>query len=179
MVTFSSFCRFVGSRGSRSLLMVAAAALTAGHAWSACAVSSPGVSFGSYQPLTFPGKLTSADVLSTGTVSITCSVIVSLSSYTVALGASSAGTGDRISIRYLSNSNGGADMAFNLYTDANRSIVWGNGTTGSVITGSLPIITVGSQTQTFTVYGKIPAGQNTLKSGSFSGAMTVTLTYNP
>jgi spore coat protein U-like protein len=105
--------------------------------------------------------------------------MLSLGSYTLALGASADGTGDRISTRYLANSNGGANMAFNIYTDATRSIVWGNGSTGAVVSGSLPIVTFGSSTDNVTVYGKIPAGQNTLKAGIFTGSVTVTLTYNP
>lgn len=137
------------------------------------------MSFGAYQPFTFPGKLTSADVLSSGNIAITCSAVLTLGSYTLALGPSTAGSGDRISTRYMANSNGGENMMFNLYTDSNRSIVWGNGSIGSLISGSLPIITVGSQTQNVPVYGKIPAGQNTLKAGSYSGSLTMTLTYNP
>lgn len=163
-----------------STVVIACAGLfTAGQAGAVCTVSSSGVSFGAYQPLTFPGKLTSTDALSTGTVSINCSAVVTVGSYTLALGPSVAGTGDRISTRFLANSNGGADMAFNLYTDANRSVVWGNGTTGSVFSGILPIIGAISQIQNVTVYGKIPANQNTLRAGSFSGSMTMTLTYNP
>ena len=104
-------------------------------------------------------------------------------SYTLALGASAnsagAGASDGISTRYLANSNGGANMAFNVYTDARRSIVWGNGNIGALVSGSLPIVTLGSYTDNVTVYGKIPAGQNTLNAGIFSGSVTVTLTYNP
>lgn len=158
---------------------MAMALLTAGQAWAGCNVSSSGLSFGPYQPLTFPGHFTSVDAVSTGTVSITCSNMVALASYTLALGASADGAGDRISTRYLANSSGGPNMAFNIYTDATRSVVWGNGSTGAVISGSLPLITLGSQTQNVTVYGKIPAGQNTLKAGTYSGPLTITLTYNP
>ena len=153
--------------------------LTVGPAWAVCSVSSTGMSFGAYQPLLFSGKLTSADVLSTGTIAITCSAVLTLGSYTLALGPNTVGMGDGISTRYMANSSGGANMMFNIYTDSNRSLVWGNGNLGSLISGSLPIITIGSQTQNVTVYGKIPAGQNNLKAGSYSGSMRMTLTYNP
>lgn len=160
-------------------LSLMTALLMAAQAWAGCRVSSSGLSFGPYQPLTFAGQLMSVDVLSTGTISISCSNMLSLGSYTLALGPSAEGAGDRISTRYLANSNGGANMAFNLYTDSRRSIVWGNGSTGALVSGSLPIVTLGSYTDNLTVYGKVPAGQNTLKAGNFSGLVTMTLTYNP
>lgn len=160
-------------------LSLAMALLTAGPAWAGCSVSSSGLSFGLYQPMTFAGQLTSADVLSTGTISISCNSLPSPGSYTLALGASADGAGDGISTRYLANSNGGSNMAFNIYTDARRSIVWGNGSIGALVSGSLPIVTLGGYTDNVTVYGKITAGQNTLKAGSFSGSVTMTLTYIP
>lgn len=66
-------------------------------------------------------------------------------------------------------------MMFNVYRDLNHNYVWGN-SIGSLISGSIP---AGDSNQTLTVYGKIPAGQNTLKAGSYSGSMTIILTYNP
>lgn len=171
----------IGAQNAWARLSLATALLTACPAWAGCSVSSSGLSFGLYQPMTFAGQLTSADVLSTGTISISCNNMPSPGSYTLALGASanSAGASDGISTRYLANSNAGANMAFNVYTDARRSIVWGNGSIGALVSGSLPIVTLGSYTDNVTVYGKIPAGQNTLNAGIFSGSVTVTLTYNP
>lgn len=86
------------------------------------------------------------------------------------------GAGDRISTRYLANYSGGDDMEFNIYTNATYSIIWGDGTRGSVIGGGIP---AGDSTQILTVYGRIPAGQYMLRTGTFSGVLTVTLTYNP
>ena len=173
----------IGAQNAWPRLSLAMALFTACPAWAGCSVSSSGLSFGLYQPMTFAGQLTSADVLSTGTISISCNNMPSPGSYTLALGASAnsagAGASDGISTRYLANSNGGANMVFNVYTDARRSIVWGNGNIGALVSGSLPIVTLGSYTDNVTVYGKIPAGQNTLNAGIFSGSVTVTLTYNP
>ena len=141
-----------------------------------CTVSSSGLAFGAYQPLTFAGKLTSAAVTSNASISVVCTGIVSGGAYTIALGPSTVGSGDRISTRYLGNSNGGDDMSFNIYTNASYSTFWGNGTTGGLVGGTIP---TGDSNQSQPVYGKIPAGQNTLRAGSFSGSMTMTLTYNP
>jgi spore coat protein U-like protein len=167
------------AQNARARLSLTLALLTACPAWASCSASSSGLSFGPYQPLTMAGQFTSADVLSTGTISISCNSMPSPRNYTLALGASAVGGGDGISTRYMANSNGGPNMAFNIYTDASRSIVWGNGSNGALVSGSLPNVSVGSYTESVTVYGKIPAGQNTLKAGLFSGLVTVTLTYNP
>jgi spore coat protein U-like protein len=149
----------------------------AGPAWAAgCSVSSAGLAFGLYQPLSFPGKLTSADSISNAGISVVCTGIVGGGLYTLALGPSIAGPGDRVSTRYLVNSNGGDDMRFNVYTDAAYSVVWGDGAMGSLISGG---IASGDSNRSITVYGRVPAGQNTLKAGSFAGSLTITLTYNP
>lgn len=151
----------------------AASAVQAGS----CTVSSGGLAFGAYQPLTFAGKLSSVDKTSTATVSVVCAGIVTGGSYTIGLGASSYGAGDRISTRYLSNTpNGGDYMAFNVFTDASYITVWGNASIGALLNGSIPN---GGSNSSHTVYGKIAAGQNTLKAGSFSDSIIMTLTYNP
>lgn len=150
---------------------------TAGPAQAgSCTVSSTGLAFGAYQPLTFAGKLTSLAVTSNASISVVCTGITSSGSYSIALGPSTTGGGDRISTRYLSNSNGGDNMVFNIYTNASYSTFWGNGTTGGLVGGSIP---AGDSNQSQPVYGRIPAGQNTLKAGSFSDSLTMTLTYNP
>ena len=63
-----------------------------------------------------------------------------------------------------------------LFVDSGYTTVWGNGIIGSVFSGSIP---VGDSSRTHTAYGKVPAGQNTLKAGSFSDWLTMTITYNP
>ena len=144
-----------------------------------CSVNSTGMSFGAYQPITFPGKLTSADKTSTATVTVSCSGLLSFGAYTISLGPAHYGGGDGISARYLGNTtNGGAFMAYNIFTSATYGTVWGNGSTGGIISGSAPLI-LGTSTNNHTVYGKIPAGQTTLKAGSFSDSLTMTISYNP
>ncbi|MDB5886086.1 MAG: Spore coat domain protein [Polaromonas sp.] len=146
-------------------------ALAAGQAHAACTVGSSGLAFGPYQPLTFAGKRNSADVTSTASVSVNCDLVNGLLGYTLKLGPSPAG--NSISPRYMGNPSGGANMVFNVYTNATYSTIWGDGSTGSIISrGAL------NGNSVLTVYGKIPAGQNTLRAGSFSSALTVTLTFN-
>lgn len=154
------------------MLAAAGAARAAG-----CSVSTAGLAFGPYQPLSFAGKLSSAAVASDAAVNIACTGIASGGAYTIALGPSLAGGGDRIGTRYLSNPAGGPDMAFNVYLDPAWSTVWGDGVSaGAVLNGVIP---PGDSNRAHTVYGRIPGGQNTLKAGAFSGALTITLSYTP
>ncbi len=140
-----------------------------------CVVSSSGMAFGSYQPLTFAGKVTSANVTSSAAVSVVCTGIVTSGSYSIALGPSTSGSSTNP--RYLTNSvNGGANMVFNIYTEASYTSIWGDGISGSLVGGNIPSA---DSNQSHTVYGKIPAGQSTLKAGSFSDSLTITLTYSP
>jgi spore coat protein U-like protein len=156
-------------RTAAVLLLTLAAAMPSR---AGCTVSSTGMAFGAYQPLTFAGKLTSAAVTSTATVSVNCDLVNGLLGYTLKLGPSTAGSS--ISPRYLANATqGGDNMVFNIYTEPTHSTVWGDGVTGSLITHG-PL----SGTFDHTVYGRIPSGQNTLKAGTFSGTMTITVTYN-
>jgi spore coat protein U-like protein len=162
----------------RSTLALALGATAGGAlAAGACSVSSSGLAFGTYQPLTLAGKLSSMDKTSTATVSLVCTAIDTGGGYTIALAASTYGPGNRVSNRYLNNSSKGGDyMVFNVYFDASYSTVLGNGTTGSLLSGSIP---AGNSNQSQTVYGKVPAGQSTLQAGGFSDSLTMTITYNP
>lgn len=142
----------------------------------ACSISSTGLAFGSYQPLTFAGKLLSTDKTSLTTISVVCTAIAVGGAYTISLGPGNYGT---ITNRYMNNTtNGGANMAFNVYTEGAYTVVWGVGGAGagSTLNGSIP---TGNSNLSHTVYGKVPGGQNTLKAGSYSDSMVMTITYVP
>lgn len=153
---------------SALLLLLASAA----QAHAACAVTTSGLAFGPYQPLSFAGKLVSADVTSTATISVTCDLVNGSLGYTLKLGPSPVG--NSIQPRFMGNlAGGGNPMEFNVYTDPTHSTVWGNGFTGSLITHG-PL----NGKFNHTVYGKVPARQNTLRAGSFSSSLTITVTYD-
>lgn len=152
-----------------ALVLVLAASAQA-HA--GCTVSSSQLVFGVYQPLSFAGRFGSVAVTSMATVSVTCDRESGLAGHTLTLGPSPVG--GHIGMRYLAHSGGGNPMLFNVYTDPTHLTVWGDGSSGATLRhGALD-----GHVQ-HTVYGKIPAGQNTLQAGSFSGLLTMTLTYNP
>jgi spore coat protein U-like protein len=60
----------------------------------------------------------------------------------------------------------------NLYLDAARPLVWGDGTSP---TRNVTATVVGNITFTGTVYGRIPAGQN-FSAGAYTDTITVTVT---
>jgi spore coat protein U-like protein len=130
-------------------------ALGVAQSWAACTVSATGVAFGAYDPFS------SASLDSTGNVAVTCNPSTP---YTIALSPGNAAQSDR---RMLSGAN---ILAYNLFTDATRTAVWGDGTgatltvSGSGIAGGHPI------------YGRIPARQN-VAVGIYSDAITVTVTF--
>jgi spore coat protein U-like protein len=164
---------FARATGALLLLLAAAGQADAGG----CSVSSSGLAFGPYQPLTFPGRLNSAAVTSDASVTVVCTGIVTGGAYTIALGPGLAGDGDRISTRYLANGAGGPEMAFNVYREPNYSTIWGDGiTAGNVLSGTIP---QGDSNQSYTVYGRVPEGQSTLRAGNFSVTLTMTVSYSP
>jgi spore coat protein U-like protein len=148
--------------------------MMADQALSACGIATAPVnlSFGAYTPITFPGKVASANADSTGSVSISCSGLAQAVSYALKL---SAGRGN-ILARSMGGTGGGADMTYNLYTNASRTTVWGDGASGASFAGSIAP-TDGPVTHTF--YGRVPAGQSALRAGTFTDQLVITLEYSP
>jgi spore coat protein U-like protein len=149
--------RVQGARRSRQTvalrgIFAATLAITAQQAWSAqCSLSTQGVNFGSYDVF----SNTSLD--STGNIAVTCDVDAA---YSISL---SPGGGT-----YASRSmvNGPHLLNYNLYTDATRAAIWGDGTGGTgIVSGS-------GTTANHTVYGRISARQNAY-TGSYSDSITV------
>ncbi|WP_165838763.1 Csu type fimbrial protein [Roseicella frigidaeris] len=141
----------------------AAAATTATMAVSAtvlstCLVVALPMVFGNYAPTAASDA--QADLTVTCTPGTT---------YTLSLdkGLGSGATLAQRAMSFLTNS-----LTYSLYTTAARSVVWGDGTGGTAtVTGTGTILP-----QLITVYGRIPASQNTAP-GIYTDVVTVTLTY--
>lgn len=131
------------------------ALLFAPFASATCSLNVQGVNFGGYD------HMSSQNLDSTGHVMVTCDVS---SSFSVSL-STGAGT-------YASRTmqNGTHQLSYNLYSDPAHTMVWGDGTAGSVVVS-------GSGTSVDEViYGSAPAGQNPYI-GAYSDAITVMLTF--
>jgi spore coat protein U-like protein len=72
----------------------------------------------------------------------------------------------------------GETLSYNLYRDAARSVVWGDGTSGTTFpTGQFvfnPPSFGNNQQAQFTVYGRIPANQN-VAAGNYQTASPITV----
>jgi len=126
-----------------------------------CDVSAVGVNFGVYNPLSVTATT------ATGTVSLSCTLGL-FSSWTVGLSAGSSGS---FAQRVL---GGAGSLAYNLYTSAAYSSVWGDGSGGTgVMSGTQ---TLGTTNVSYTVYGRIPARQD-VAAGAYVDTITVTVSY--
>ncbi|HXE80604.1 MAG TPA: spore coat U domain-containing protein [Vicinamibacterales bacterium] len=136
--------------------------LSAARLEAACTVSATGVSFGSYDIL----SPTPDD--STGSIVILCSP--GDKNIQVSLSTGSSGT---YTARTLVN---GSDvLLYNLYSDAARTVVWGDGTGGTSVL-LIPNWTGGRKPKTYVIYGRMPAQQNAA-AGTYADSIVVTVDF--
>lgn len=150
--------RPVSARGSiRAWLLCGLLAVMAAPALAVtCSVSTAGLAFGSYDPFGV------APLDSAGNIAVSCDAVTP---YTISL---STGAGTYANRRM---SSAGNVLNYNLYTDLNRITVWGDGSAGtSTVAGN-------ASSANHTVYGRIPAGQNTARVGSYADSVTITLSF--
>jgi spore coat protein U-like protein len=141
-----------------ALVAAAAAALAACAAPAAaanCDVSPQGVSFGAYD------SLASAPLDGVGNIAVNCNKIVS---FTISL---STGGGSYVERRM---SGASAQLGYNLYRDASRLIVWGDGSAGSTTVSATP------DNGNIPIYGRVRPLQS-VPLGSYADTIVVTLTY--
>ena len=122
----------------------------------ACTLAVGGLSFGSYD------VFNSSHTDSAGTIDISCDISTP---YTLTLSPGSGNYSQRTMV------NGNHTLNYNVYSDAARSQVWGDGTGGTVsISGNA------DTSANHTVYGRIQAQQN-VRAGSYMDSVIVTLEY--
>ncbi len=133
-----------------------------------CTVSGSPVTFGVYNPMA------AGDIDVASDISVTCNsfVIGLLISYDVYLGPGVYGA-----VLDRKMSNGSSLLAYNLYTNSGRTTVWGDGAGGtSMISKSYLLGLGGGRTDTFTAYGRLPAGQN-VSAGAYSDTIVATVVF--
>jgi spore coat protein U-like protein len=156
------------------IVITALSATTLDAAGVTCTPSTPGLAFGSYD--VFAAAATNGN----GTLTITCSLDPSdqgaqkITPYSFSLSTGSSGSFVQRTMKSGSNA-----LGYNLYTSNTYSVVWGDGT-GSTSTMSGSLILNGGHptvTNTFTVYGRIPALQDTAVAADYRDNVTMTVTY--
>lgn len=128
------------------------------------------VNFGTYNPL--PGS--AADT--TGHFTVTCDLTLGLlGTYTVEL---SKGGSNSYAPRQMKSSSNDT-LNYNLYIDAARTAVWGDGTGGTSIVSDPSLLTLlGHVVREYDVYGRILGNQQSTPPGTYNDTITVTVTYN-
>jgi spore coat protein U-like protein len=138
-------------------------------AWS-CSISVTPLSFGTYDVF----SATPDD--STATLSVTCTqVSAPVGNLPVTASLSQGSSGSYATRRMTSGVN---LLSYNMYANATRTTIFGDGTAGtSTISGTFPFTAVGQNvTGTGTIYGRIPAGQD-VAVGSYSDSIVATVTW--
>lgn len=106
----------------------------------------------------------------TGTITVRCTKDTP---FTIALNVGTGG--GSFATRTLAS--GGDTLNFNLYREAGRTTIWGDGTGGSNTVAGTGLGLGVPQAVSNTVYSRIPNSQTTVPPGSYSSTIQVTITY--
>jgi spore coat protein U-like protein len=159
-------CKYGLNRFRRQLgaLLLSCASFSA-HA--ACTVTSSGLAFGTYN------YIVAAPTDITANIQVSCFFLVSLNlSYDILL---SQGASASYVTRKMNSA--ASELQYNLYTSAAHSTVWGDGNGGSAkVTDGYLLTLLSTVVRNYTVYGRIPAGQN-VAAGVYNDVITVTVNY--
>lgn len=128
----------------------------------ACTISTLPITFGNYD------VFATVDLDSTSTLTVSCDQRVRVE---VAIGTSSHSGG--FEPRQMKHTTGSDLLDYNLYTRANRNRIWGD---GSGNTRTLSRRVRNNRPRDFTVYGRIPAGQD-ISVGQYNDTLVVTINY--
>jgi len=131
-----------------------------------CTLAIANFAFGAYSPANY------TPLEATGNVAVSCDGIAGQGiSYTLAINAGSSGSFVSRKMIY-----GPYALNYNLYLNAARTTIWGDGNvgTGIVVDGYASI--AGVNVRNYTVYGRIPVNQ-AVPPGAYNDSLLVTLTY--
>jgi spore coat protein U-like protein len=149
----------------RRLLIVltagAAGLLAAPAAEAACTISTTAVTFGTYN--VFQGAPTDA----AGQVTFRCTTF----EFAIRIDLDRGGASS-FNPRQMRQSS--ETLSYNLYRDASRSTIWGDGTGGTQ--SHVQFFIFGNQNVNVPVYGRIPAGQD-VSAGLYTNTVTATISF--
>jgi spore coat protein U-like protein len=148
-------------------LLWAAALSTAPAGAAECSVQASAVDFGVYDSF----APTPAD--SVGTVAVSCSGFAGETiAYRIRIGTGGSGV---FSPRAMSDATTWR-LLYNLYVNAARTLVWGDGTGASRIVSDAYVLPSRGIARTYPVYGRMPGRQH-VAPGSYTDTLVVTLDY--
>lgn len=144
-------------------LLLVGALVSAAHASECAFAGVVGVNFGGYD------VFSPAPLDSTGSITVRCTGVGPGDTVLVSL---SRGASASFFPRLLPNAR--TPLAYNLYLDAARLVVWGDGSGGSTPYG--PVQPVDGSDLVLPIYGRVPAQQNVV-AGSYSDTLVVTIQF--
>jgi spore coat protein U-like protein len=127
-----------------------------------CSISTTSVNFGSYDVYVPSARD------STGSLTYNCLLPLSVQ---VTLTKGSSATFSPRTLKKAAEA-----LQYNLYRDASRSLVWGDGTGGTSIYSATVTIFQLNTNITVTVYGRIPAQQD-ISAGAYNDTVTATINF--
>ncbi len=147
-------------------LLAVAAWPTIGQAAQRCQVQAPLLAFGDY----VPGSVSPVD--SAAAIQVRC-IGHPVTAFTVSIGPGSSGRAWERTMR-----SGVGVLVYNLFVDAARTIVWGDGTAGTLRVPVTPPPQRGARPreETLNVYGRIPAGQDPAP-GAYVDTVIITVEF--
>lgn len=147
-------------------IMIILCLLFAGEAYAqTCSVTATSINFGNYDV----ALLLHND--STGTITVTCNITPPPDAAIMIGPSPDSGI---FNPRRMKHSSISEFLNYNLFTNALRTVIWGNGTQG---TSTITLKNVPkNKPQTVTIYGRIPAGQD-VSSGQYSDTLVVTIVW--
>jgi spore coat protein U-like protein len=149
-----------------SLLLIATAA---SHTANCSITTLSGLSFGAYDPFS------AVPLDSAATAQVTCSTgsMVELVNFTFSLGTGISGSHSPRQMRTPLNNR----LDYNVYTDAARTQVFGNGSPGTTtFSGSTLVFRNSPRVLTQNLYGRIGAGQDA-SVGAYSDTLIYTIVF--
>lgn len=151
----------------RSALVLACLMLGAAPAGAAtCSVTAISLAFGSYNPF----KAGHTDT--TGNLAVTCTGKAGeVVAYSVALSAG----GGAFSTRRMKTASGFL-LNYNIYTNPARTLVWGDGSSGSLVVNDAYTLAGPVTTRNYPVYGRTFGSQKALV-GTYTDGIVVTLNF--
>jgi spore coat protein U-like protein len=136
----------------------------AGPAQAACTIGATPLAFGPYN------ALSPLPTDATGQVTISCTGLLALS-VSVRLDKGGAPSFDPRQM-----TKGGEILRYNLYTDATRLSIFGDGTAGTQFYSSLIVVALFGTPIPVPIFGRIPAGQ-AVSIGTYTNSVTATVSF--
>lgn len=130
-----------------------------------CQVTAGSIAFGTYDPLSATTRMSS------GTIEVTC--FGANETVTLEILANVGYASGPTRMQNLSKSA----LHYSLFLDPGRTQVWGDGTNGTATIHDALVLSRGSVTRTYNVFGQIPGSQRSSPAGIYHDQLIVTLRY--